>query len=167
MWNFHISNPWNKQPLKRNKNTFKKKQNLPNLPKKPNLQKGFFSWVNPAEFGKVSFFFLWSFQWYDSNYKPHKILHYFASSQDRKENPPWNRSDINFQKAPNQFEFSTLMCIFVPNSGLSFHLEQSGKLVAVKCWTMYLNWAIQNSLLKVRLRVNSLIGVHQTKTVKN
>ena len=93
--------------------------------------------------------------------KLYNILHLHKTE---KENLPWNRSDINFQMAPDQFELSTLICIFVPNSGLSFHLEQSWQHVAVKCWTMYLNWAILNSLLKVRLRVNSLIGLHHRST---
>ena len=110
--------------------------------------------------------FLWDTLRYDKVEKRQNLTKFYII-QTEKENLPWNWSDINFQMAPDQFEFSTLICIFVPNSGLSFHLEQSWQHVAVKCWTMYLNWAILNSLSKVRLRVNSLIGLHQTKTVKN
>ena len=62
-------------------NTFKRKQNLP---KKPNLHIKFLFMGKPCRIWKCIILFLCSFQWYDSNYKPHKILHYSAFSQERK-----------------------------------------------------------------------------------
>ena len=42
--------------------------------------------------------------------------------------PPRNSSDINFQMAPDQFEFSTLKCIFVPIFILSLTWNNKDKI---------------------------------------
>ena len=95
----------------------------------------FFSWVNPAEFGNVSFSCGLSngmtritnlTKFYINFYLP-KQTH----GQKSKICPEIGLTSI--------FEFSAPICIFVPNFRPSSDMEQLGQYMAVKLWTMYLN----------------------------
>ena len=44
-------------------------------------------------------------------------------------------SHINFRMAPNQLEFSSSKCIFVPNFMRCSHLDQLGQNQAVNLWS--------------------------------